>query len=214
MATTTEIQEKKTKGRQRIEMKKIENQDVMFITFSKRRSGIYKKASELITLTGVKLAFTVFSPAGKPFSFAHPSVDAIANRFLSKQPQANTQSSTHPLVEAHCQVKIEELNRQNHELLCQLDSLKKKGKQLKQRMTGKEIKGWWDTPIEEMNVEQMLEVEAACKEIQTKLINKLKFKTDGGASSSPAYHQAQMLNPFSPVGVNNTNLPVFPPDFD
>ncbi|OAY29124.1 agamous-like MADS-box protein AGL62 [Manihot esculenta] len=190
----TQTQEKKTKGRQRIEMKKIENEDDKLITFSKRRSGIYKKASELVILTGTELAFVVFSPAGKPFSFAHPSVDAIINRFSGEQPQPNIQSSTHPLIEAHRRVRIEEINRESNELLHHLDSVKEKGKQLKQKMTGNEIKGWWDTPIEEMSVQQMLEAEAACGEIRAKLINKLKAKTYDGACA--AHHQAQIMNPF------------------
>jgi hypothetical protein len=37
---------KKTKGRQKVELKRIDNQDDRLITFSKRRSGIYKNASE------------------------------------------------------------------------------------------------------------------------------------------------------------------------
>ncbi|ESR34578.1 hypothetical protein CICLE_v10006588mg [Citrus x clementina] len=55
---------KKTKGRQKIEMKKIENEGGRLITFSKRRSGIYKKASELMTLTGSKIAILLFSLLG------------------------------------------------------------------------------------------------------------------------------------------------------
>ncbi|KAK9181239.1 hypothetical protein WN944_024376 [Citrus x changshan-huyou] len=36
----------------KVEIKKIENEDDRMITFSERRSGIYKKASKLVTLTG------------------------------------------------------------------------------------------------------------------------------------------------------------------
>ena len=54
-----EMAAKKTKGRQ-----KIENEDGRSITFSKRRSGIYKKASELMTLTGSKIAILLFSLLG------------------------------------------------------------------------------------------------------------------------------------------------------
>jgi hypothetical protein len=51
-----------------MEMKSIENQEVRLVTFSKRWSSIYKKASELVTLTGAEILFVVFSPAGIPFS--------------------------------------------------------------------------------------------------------------------------------------------------
>ncbi|ESR34586.1 hypothetical protein CICLE_v10006958mg [Citrus x clementina] len=82
----------KTRGRQKIEIKKIENEDDRMITFSKRRSGIHKKASELVTLTGAEIGIVVFSPSGKPFSFGHPSLEAVAN-------QEHPNDNTHLLVE-------------------------------------------------------------------------------------------------------------------
>ena len=63
------------------------------LTFSKRRSGIYKKASELATLTGSEIAILVFSQSGKPFSFGHPSIEAVANRFVGLNQPANDNSS-------------------------------------------------------------------------------------------------------------------------
>ncbi|KAH9679303.1 Agamous-like MADS-box protein AGL61 [Citrus sinensis] len=62
------------------------------ITFSKRRSGIHKKASELVTLTGAEIGIVVFSPSGKPISFGHPSLEAVAN-------QEHPNDNTHLLVE-------------------------------------------------------------------------------------------------------------------
>ncbi|TXG74694.1 hypothetical protein ES288_1Z019200v1 [Gossypium darwinii] len=73
--------DKKTKGKQKIEIKIIENADDRLITFSKRRTGIYKKISELSILCGGEILFIIFSPDGKPFSFGHPSVESIAKRF-------------------------------------------------------------------------------------------------------------------------------------
>ena len=121
---------KKTKGRQKIAMKKIENEDDRLITFSKRRSGIYKKASELSTLCGAEVGFIVFSPAGKPFSFGHPSIESVANRFLNQNPPPN--DNTHPLVEAHRKVRINQLSQQLNEVHSELDAEKEKGKVLVQ----------------------------------------------------------------------------------
>ena len=44
-------------------MKKIENKDDRMITLSKCRSGIYKKASELVTLTSTEIGIVVISLA-------------------------------------------------------------------------------------------------------------------------------------------------------
>lgn len=47
---------KTTKGKQRIEMKKRENKDARYISFSKRGNGVFVKASELSTLCSADLA--------------------------------------------------------------------------------------------------------------------------------------------------------------
>ncbi|WCJ25716.1 Agamous-like MADS-box protein AGL61 [Euphorbia peplus] len=174
---------KKTRGRQKIEMKKIENQDDKLITFSKRRSGVYKKASELVTLTNCQIGFVVYSPAGRPFTFAHPSVEAIVNRFLGRQGEPND--------EANQSIGIEELTKQHNMLLQQLDAEKDKANTLKQKMVGVE-KGWWDTPVEEQNLQQLQEMEANLRNIQMELIKNLHARTsDGFHASSSSFVQPQ-----------------------
>ncbi|KAG6505418.1 agamous-like MADS-box protein AGL61 [Zingiber officinale] len=78
------ISKRKTSmGRQKIEIKRIEREEARQVCFSKRRAGLFKKANELSVLCGANLAVVVFSPAGKPFSFGHPSVDSVLDRFFS-----------------------------------------------------------------------------------------------------------------------------------
>ncbi|CAA6657720.1 unnamed protein product [Spirodela intermedia] len=64
------------------------------VSFSKRRSGLFKKAAELAILCGAEIAAVVFSPAGKPFSFGHPSVEAIADRLLAEDAAGGPPSRT------------------------------------------------------------------------------------------------------------------------
>ncbi|PKA64073.1 Agamous-like MADS-box protein AGL61 [Apostasia shenzhenica] len=68
-------------GRQKIPMKRIEREEARQVCFSKRRVGLFKKATELSILCGAEIGIVVFSPAGKPFSFGHPSLDYIIKRF-------------------------------------------------------------------------------------------------------------------------------------
>ncbi|KAL3739828.1 hypothetical protein ACJRO7_021146 [Eucalyptus globulus] len=89
---------RQTRGSPRTEMKQIANENSRLIAFSKRKSSINKKASELVTLCGVEVLFVAFSPSGTPFSFAHPSIDIVANRFLNQNPWPNNRS--HALVES------------------------------------------------------------------------------------------------------------------
>lgn len=72
---------RKSKGRQKIEMAKMKNENNLQVTFSKRRSGLFKKASELCTLCGAEVVIIVFSPGRKVFSFGHPNVDLVIDRF-------------------------------------------------------------------------------------------------------------------------------------
>ncbi|MBA0776185.1 hypothetical protein Gotri_011220 [Gossypium trilobum] len=77
----------------------IENDDDYLITFLKRQLGIYKKLGDLSTLCGNEIFFIIFSPAGKPFTFGHLSIESIANRFLNGNiPMID---DAHALIEAH-----------------------------------------------------------------------------------------------------------------
>lgn len=74
---------KKSKGRQKVEMVKMKNEMSLQVTFSKRRFGVFKKASELCTLCDAQIALIVFSPSQKAFSFGHPNVNTVIDRFLN-----------------------------------------------------------------------------------------------------------------------------------
>jgi hypothetical protein len=106
---------RKSKGRQKLEMVKIPNESNLMVTFSKRRSGLFKKASELCTLCGAEVSIIVFSPGKKVFSFGHPSVEKVTERYLSGNiPQT---SGAFHLIEAHRNARVHELNMQLTQVL-------------------------------------------------------------------------------------------------
>lgn len=79
------MKKKTTKGRKKIEIKKIEETNSRQVTFSKRRTGLFKKASELCVLTGAQVAILVNSPGGRVFAFGHPNADDIVDRYLNQE---------------------------------------------------------------------------------------------------------------------------------
>ncbi|KAL7236322.1 hypothetical protein ACSBR1_019572 [Camellia fascicularis] len=93
--------ERKSKGHQKITMTKMENERNLQVTFSKR---------ELSILCGAEVGIIVFSPGKKAYSFGHPTVDMIIDRFLSQDAPLN--SGTHQLVEAHRSACVRDLNLQ------------------------------------------------------------------------------------------------------
>ncbi|KAF5180649.1 hypothetical protein FRX31_029766 [Thalictrum thalictroides] len=68
-----------TAGKKKIEMGKI----VLPCTLHSENETIFKMASELSTVFGAQTIVLLFSPSDKPYSFAHPRIGAVANRFLS-----------------------------------------------------------------------------------------------------------------------------------
>ena len=56
--------------RGKTEVRRIENATSRQVTFSKRRSGLLKKAFELSVLCDAEVGLIVFSPRGKLYEFA------------------------------------------------------------------------------------------------------------------------------------------------
>ncbi|KAL2898831.1 Agamous-like MADS-box protein AGL62 [Bienertia sinuspersici] len=77
------------KGKQKISIEPIQNKAKKQVSFSKRRNGLFKKASELCSMSGAQVAVITFSPAGKLFSFGHPSSDAVIQRYINDNTETN-----------------------------------------------------------------------------------------------------------------------------
>nr|QHU78613.1 MADS-box transcription factor AGL28 [Polypogon fugax] len=57
------------KKRGKVELRRIEDRTSRQVRFSKRRSGLFKKAFELSVLCDAEVALVVFSPAGRLYEF-------------------------------------------------------------------------------------------------------------------------------------------------
>ncbi|KAG4191233.1 hypothetical protein ERO13_A07G079100v2 [Gossypium hirsutum] len=69
-------------GRGRVQLRRIENNISRQVTFSKRRSGLLKKANEISVLCDADVALIVFSNKGKLFEFSSdPSMERILERY-------------------------------------------------------------------------------------------------------------------------------------
>lgn len=77
---------RKSKGRQKVEMKKMPNANNLQVTFSMRKSGLFKKASDLPTDRNAEIAIIIFSHGTKIFSLGHPCVETIIDHFFNENP--------------------------------------------------------------------------------------------------------------------------------
>ncbi|KAF7025486.1 hypothetical protein CFC21_037656 [Triticum aestivum] len=67
--------------RGRVELRRIEDRTNRQVCFSKRRSGLFKKAFELSLLCDADVALLVFSPAGKLYEYSSSSIEATYDRY-------------------------------------------------------------------------------------------------------------------------------------
>ncbi|CAN6906230.1 unnamed protein product [Brassica oleracea] len=170
---------KESMGRQRIPMVKIKKETHRQVTFSKRRAGLFKKASELCTLCGAEIGIIVYSPAKKPFSFGHPSVESVLDRYLSrndlslaqtKKPQGNTAGNC-------------ELNMLLTQTVSEVEEEKKKGQAMAETRKGNAarrlVTSWWEGPVDEMNMVQLQVMKCALEELRKIVVsetNTVPFK--------------------------------------
>jgi hypothetical protein len=180
---------KKGRGRQKIEMKKMSNESNLQVTCSKRRSGLFKKASELCTLCGADAALVVFSPSGKVFSFGHPNLHTVIDHYLSLVPPQN--NGTMQLIEAHRNANVRELNAQMTQINNIMDAEKKIGDELNHLLKETEANFWWACPVNGMNKDQLELFKKALEVLKKLLIQHATTRTlpffVGNASFSNIY---------------------------
>ncbi|GJJ75008.1 pheromone receptor transcription factor [Entomortierella parvispora] len=74
----------KRTGRRKIKIEYIEDKSRRHITFSKRKSGIMKKAYELSTLTGTQVLLLVVSETGLVYTFTTPKLQPLVTKSEGK----------------------------------------------------------------------------------------------------------------------------------
>ncbi|KAK9931422.1 hypothetical protein M0R45_018697 [Rubus argutus] len=69
-------------GRGKVQLKRIEDKIRRQVTFSKRRSGLIKKARELSVLCGVEVGLVIFSAKGRLYEFCSgDSLGSVLERY-------------------------------------------------------------------------------------------------------------------------------------
>ncbi|XP_022733562.1 MADS-box protein SOC1-like isoform X4 [Durio zibethinus] len=129
--------------RGKTQMRRIENATSRQVTFSKRRSGLLKKAFELSVLCDAEVALIIFSPRGKLCEFASSSMQETIERYKRHTKTKPTeQNMQHLKTEAANMVKkIEILQDLRRKLLgeglgsCTLEELQQIEQQLERSVS-------------------------------------------------------------------------------
>ncbi|KAK7347783.1 hypothetical protein VNO80_22322 [Phaseolus coccineus] len=152
-------EKKKNTGRKKIVIEKIEKSSNKQVTFSKRRVGLFKKASELCILCNVNVAIIVFSPAEKLFCFGHPDVEAIVGNYLK---------GAKVLVPSVSRGSYEESNMQYEEAMKSL-ALEKKNLTETEALVKGMSRRWWEDPIDQMSERELEQFMVSLYELRKKL---------------------------------------------
>ncbi|CAL5006090.1 unnamed protein product [Urochloa decumbens] len=81
-------------GRGKIVIERIENTTTRQVTFSKRRSGLFKKAKELAILCDAEVGLIVFSSTGRLYDFTNTSMKSVIERYQEAKDQHVMMSAT------------------------------------------------------------------------------------------------------------------------
>jgi len=159
-------QRKKNMGRQKIEIKKVEKDSNKLVTFSKRRQGLFRKASELCVLCDVHAAIIVFSPGDKLFCFGQPDTNVVLNSYIKGTTEFEDSKSMENFP------TCKDYNRQYEEAQKTLEMEKKKLEDV-QNLPKIFNKGdWWNDSIDDMSSDQLEQFMVSIYELRRKLVER------------------------------------------
>ncbi|KAI4367144.1 hypothetical protein MLD38_022914 [Melastoma candidum] len=214
---------KSSMGRQKIAIAKIPKKNHLQVTFSKRRSGLFKKASELCTLCGVEVAIIVFSPANKAFSFGHPEVDTVVDRFVAPRTKPSESALSAQILEAHRNCSIRDLNFVLSQLLNQAEFERKKGEEIEILRRANWTKVWWESPIEGLGLGELEQLKMALEEVRRDVVeqsNHLASEQVNGTAlfgvnnhGSMQSQNCEEIPETKPLDINGSGPPTFYLDF-
>ncbi|XP_047312568.1 agamous-like MADS-box protein AGL62 [Impatiens glandulifera] len=136
-------------------MAKMKNESNLKVTFCKRKSGLFKKFSELITLCGAEVLLLVFSPTNRVFSYGHPSVEEIVGRLFGSSSPMGLSCETQQMIESYRSSNIRELNSNVMQVEELMEVEEQHAKQINHDKKVGQDQRWWERSNKEMNYQQL-----------------------------------------------------------
>ncbi|XP_028239971.1 agamous-like MADS-box protein AGL28 [Glycine soja] len=190
-AKTVNAATTQNKKRGKIEIKEVEQRNRRYVTFSKRKLGLFNKLTELSVLCQVETAVIITSQNGKLYSCGYPDPDAVVRRYLTGGPPLRRNR-------ANKREQQEFVEQQRLEYEAVQNQLKEEKKRLQ------EIKGtqnnngfcfaapWWNLPTEGMGLEDLEQFKTSLERLKFNLVGALQEKQ---MNSVPSMPHAAMLPP-------------------
>lgn len=163
-------------GRVKLKIRRLESSSNRQVTYSKRRSGILKKAKELSVLCDIDIILLMFSPSGKPTIFrgAHSNIDEIIAKFAQLSPQERAKRKLESL-----EVLKKTFRKLDHDVNIQeyldasvpsLEELRKQATVLQARLAEVHKKlSWWSNPEKIEDIDDLRQLEDSVRESLNRL---------------------------------------------
>lgn len=131
----------------------IEDPKSRLVTFSKRKSGFFKKASELSLLCGARVAAVVFSATGKPSAVGAPSVERVISRFAPLPSDGGDGDDDREVMEATAR-RAKETGARVAEEKTRMDAV---GEKVLRAAVAGGVRFWWQADAEALGEEELRE---------------------------------------------------------
>ncbi|XP_008790449.2 agamous-like MADS-box protein AGL29 [Phoenix dactylifera] len=182
--------ERKFRGRQKIEIKKIEKKAARDVAFSKRRAGMFSKASELATLCGVDVGVVAFSPAGRPYTFGYPDANVVFDRFLGIVRAEGGSGGPAGTTASHQADILRQLSQRCSQMMDLLSAGREKRAVLEERLNSEsedpEDRAWPED-LEGLGLERLARMVRGFEEQRAKArLRVLQIQEQGGSSAGPS----------------------------
>uniref|UniRef100_A0ACD5U289 Uncharacterized protein n=1 Tax=Avena sativa TaxID=4498 RepID=A0ACD5U289_AVESA len=155
-------------GRKKIEIRRLKTKEQRQVCFSKRRTGLFNKATELGVMCGVEVAAVTFSQGGKAFSYGHPSVESVLERFLpsNSTEEQDAAAAVGGAGAGEPNPALEELHRERSELRARLEAEKARKEAAEEAWAKAHADGiqaavWMDAFVCQMGEEDLVAFKAA-----------------------------------------------------
>ncbi|KAI5315011.1 hypothetical protein L3X38_044187 [Prunus dulcis] len=176
------------RGRQKLQMVKMENETNLQVTFSKRRAGLFKKASELSTLCGTELGLIVFSPGKKAFCFGHPSIEEVLDKYEGRPSRQPLNHDMQQIVEACSHATLNELNAELTQVMERIEGERKRGEELTQLLKASQAECGLQGPVEELDLDTMEILRASLMQLRSKVADQAKQKLAAAKTANPPHN--------------------------
>ncbi|KAM5579659.1 agamous-like MADS-box protein AGL62 [Rosa sericea] len=202
---------KKTKGRRRVEIKKVEAASNRHVTFSKRKKGLFNKAAELSLLTGAETAAIVVSGNGRMFGFGSSSCDAVIHRYLAESnPQAAREPDRRNKNDAVNSANLAKLRQQLLEARRQLEEEKKLAVMIQQRKQVAAVAGpaelWWEEEMMDQNPKELESYSEALHRLKSDVERRAQQKIMNLPCSYTSLMDGRVVMGENFMNNNNTNM--------